>query len=170
MSKVFEGLCHLLAPILCFTADEAWEHAGHDTGDIHACTFPEPDPLFSGTVATDKINTLITYRNIIQKAIEPLRQEKIIRANEEASVQLSLPEGAESPFDILGDEDAVKEFFIVSELDVSFGTETPVATAKKSNFGKCPRCWRLSPEVTSEDTLCHRCIEAIGSHPFSKRV
>ena len=162
MSKVFESLCHLLAPILCYTADEAWEYAGHDVGDIHACTFPEPDPLFSGTDATEKINTLMTYRNLIQQAIEPLRQEKLIRANEEASVQLILPDGAASPFDLFSEKSAVSEFFIISELNVSYGGTEPVATAKKSENGKCPRCWRLFPEVTSEDTLCNRCKDAVS--------
>ena len=104
----------------------------------------------------------MTYRNLIQQAIEPLRQEKLIRANEEASVQLILPDGAASPFDLFSEKSAVSEFFIISELNVSYGGTEPVATAKKSENGKCPRCWRLFPEVTSEDTLCNRCKDAVS--------
>ncbi|MCH2060815.1 MAG: isoleucine--tRNA ligase [Verrucomicrobiales bacterium] len=162
MRKVFDSLCQLLAPILCFTADEAWEYAGHKAGDIHTCTFPEPDPDFSGTDATEKINTLMAYRNIIQQAIEPLRQEKIIRANEEASVDLTLPEGAATPLELLAEKNAVNEFFIISDLNVFQGGTEPIATARKSDHGKCPRCWRLFPEVTGDDTLCQRCSSAVS--------
>ena len=162
MHKVFDGLCHLLAPILCFTADEAWEHAGHDVGEIHLSTFPEPDPLFSGVEATEKVNSLMAYRNIIQQAIEPLRQDKIIRGNNEASVTLTIPEGMPRPLELLAEEDAVNEFFIVSEVLVTSGGTALGAKAEKSNHGKCPRCWRLFPELTNEEELCQRCSDAVS--------
>ena len=152
----------VLAPILCFTADEAWEHAGHDAGEIHLSCFPKPDPLFSGSEATDKVNALMAYRNIIQQAIEPLRQDKVIRANNEASVTLRIPEAMPQPLDLLAEEDAVKEFFIVSEIIVSREGTVPAASAEKSTYGKCPRCWRLFPELTQDDTLCARCASAVG--------
>src|SRR6185312_11036637 len=34
MRRLFDALSRLLAPVLAFTADEAWEHAGHTTS-IH---------------------------------------------------------------------------------------------------------------------------------------
>jgi len=162
MQKVFDDLCHLLAPILCFTADEAWEYSGHDTGEIHLSSFPEPDALFAGSEATDKVNSLMAYRNIIQQAIEPLRQDKVIRANNEASVTLRIPEEMPEPLDLLTEEEAVKEFFIVSELTVSREGTVPAASAEKSTYGKCPRCWRLFPELTEEDSLCKRCEGAVS--------
>jgi isoleucyl-tRNA synthetase len=162
MQQVFDTLCHLLAPILCFTADEAWEFAGHDAGEIHLALFPDPDPLYAGTDATAKIASLMTYRNVIQQAIEPLRQEKIIRANNEASVTLTLPEGMPKPLELLENEDAVSEFFIVSEVRVNHGGDCVSAKADKSNYTKCPRCWRLFPELESGDELCKRCAGVVG--------
>lgn len=162
MQQVFDTLCHLLAPILCFTADEAWEFAGHAAGEIHLATFPDPDPLYAGTDATEKVDSLMTYRNIIQQAIEPLRQEKIIRANNEAAVRLTLPEGMPQPLELLGDEEAVTEFFIVSEVQVNHGGDCVSAKADKSTSSKCPRCWRLFPELENEDELCKRCSGAVG--------
>ncbi|MFP6874041.1 MAG: isoleucine--tRNA ligase [Verrucomicrobiales bacterium] len=161
MKKVFDTLCHLLAPILCFTADEAWEYAGHGAGDIHLATFPDPDPLYAGIDATGKVDSLMTYRNIIQQAIEPLRQEKIIRANNEASVTLTLPEGMPQPLELLENEEAVKEFFIVSEVRVNQDGDCVSAMANKSTYAKCPRCWRLFPELDSEEELCKRCAGAL---------
>ena len=160
MQQVFDGLCHLLAPILSYTADEAWEFAGHQAGDIHLATFPAVDAAKTGE-ATTKIDTLLTYRNVIQQAIEPLRQEKTIRSNNEASVTLTLPEGAATPEELLGDPDAITEFFIVSELLIERGGDAPSAVANKSTHEKCPRCWRLTPE-SGTDGLCARCEEVVA--------
>ena len=159
MAKVFDDLCHLLAPVLCYTADEAWEHAGHEAGAIHLDTFPQPDPAHAPGEASATVETLHSYRNVIQQAIEPLRQEKAIRANNEASVTLTLPEGAATPDELLGSPEAVGEFFILSELTVELGDEL-AATAKKSVHPKCPRCWRLTP-TEHQDGLCPRCEDAL---------
>ncbi|MFT5857819.1 MAG: isoleucyl-tRNA synthetase, partial [Verrucomicrobiales bacterium] len=35
MARVFDSLCRLLAPILAYTADEAWEFCGNQAGDVH---------------------------------------------------------------------------------------------------------------------------------------
>jgi isoleucyl-tRNA synthetase len=45
---VLTALCQLLAPILAFTADEAWECAGH-AASVHLEDFPEPDPAWAAT-------------------------------------------------------------------------------------------------------------------------
>ena len=42
MREAFEHLAALLAPVLAFTADEAWEFAGH-AGSVHLELFPEVD-------------------------------------------------------------------------------------------------------------------------------
>lgn len=162
MAQVFDSLVHLLAPILCYTADEVWEYAGHDAGSIHLDTFPEPNPAFAPGDATEKVETLLGYRNAIQQAIEPLRQEKAIRGNAEASVVLTLPEGAATPEELLGDSEAVTEFLILSELSIERGAELS-ATASKSEHGKCPRCWRLTPDVGNKhEELCDRCADALA--------
>jgi len=161
MSKVFNDLCHLLAPILCYTADEAWEHAGHSPGDIHCALFPDPDPEHVPGNAIQRVDQLLNYRNLIQQSIEPLRQEKIIRSNYEASVELSLPENSSTPEELLGSSKDVNEFFMVSSLTILKDNEGPKATTTKSENPKCPRCWRLL-ESQHEHHLCPRCEKAIN--------
>ena len=161
MSKVFNDLCHLLAPILCYTADEAWEHAGHSPGDIHCALFPKPDPEHVPGNAIQKVDQLLTYRNLIQQSIEPLRQEKVIRSNYQASVQLSLAEGSATPEELLGSAEDVNEFFMLSSLSIITDQGGPTATTAKSTHPKCPRCWRLL-ETQHEYYLCARCEKAIS--------
>ena len=159
-------LCHLLAPILCYTSDEAWECAGNEVGSIHLATFPAPDPAFGTGEASATVETLLGYRNVIQQSIEPLRQDKVIRANAEAEVTLTLPDGAAAPAELLGDEEAVCEFFILSSLEIERGGDAPTATASKSGREKCPRCWRLTDDVGKSEAhpeLCHRCSDALSA-------
>ncbi|MDB4408905.1 isoleucine--tRNA ligase, partial [Akkermansiaceae bacterium] len=43
MGEIFDALVKLMAPILAYTAEEAWEHAGGQ-GSIHEQDFPKPNP------------------------------------------------------------------------------------------------------------------------------
>ena len=161
MHKVFNDLCKLLAPILSFTADEAWEHAGNHPGDIHCETFPEPDPSFKPGNVSEHMEILLKYRNIIQQSIEPLRQEKVVRSNYEASVELSLSNEDPDPIEFIGNQEDLHEFFMVSELSTVKGNDEVSATTVKSNHPKCPRCWRLMPS-NHPDNLCKRCEDAVN--------
>jgi isoleucyl-tRNA synthetase len=163
MARVFESLCHLIAPILAYTADEAWEHYGKEIGSIHLQKFPTPDPDFAGTEATEKVDKLLKLRGTIQQDIETARQAKSIGSNNEASVTLTLPEGAETPESLLGDWDAVQEFYMISELAIATGPEITAAVTPTAH-AKCNRCWRHLPSVGKNpkaDDLCDRCAEVV---------
>ena len=162
MSIVLTDLCKLLAPILSFTADETWEHAGNAPGDIHCESFPDPDPnCLPGSISKD-VDILLKYRNIIQQSIEPLRQEKLVRSNYEAAVELYLNDDDKEPLDILADNEEVHEFFMVSELKTIKSNQNLSAKTIKSSHPKCPRCWRLLPS-NHLDNLCERCESVVSS-------
>jgi isoleucyl-tRNA synthetase len=153
MRLVFDGLVTLLAPILAYTADEAWEHAGYE-GSVHEADFPEPDPAFEDEASTSVVNELLELRAVIQTAIEEKVQAKEFNKNNEAAVELRLPAG-HACAEALADAGFAKEFFIVSELVVKEG-EAVAATAARSSHPMCPRCRRYEPPV-DEAGLCGRC-------------
>ncbi len=155
MHRVFDAVCRLMAPILAFTADEAWEHAGHQ-GSVHEQDFPTLDPDFNSGEATEQIDMLLELRAIIQTAIEKEVQAKSFNKNNEADVTLTLPSGHPCR-DLLADRDFVTEFFILADLRLEVG-EQVVATAKATDHSMCPRCRRYEPLVTD---LCSRCDEVM---------
>ncbi len=160
--EITETLCRLLAPILAFTTDEAWEHLGH-TESIHLEVFPEPNPAFPGSDVIVGVDQLLAARAVIQQAIEKARQEKKIGSNLEAAVSLTLPEKG---FDhaVFSDLPTLREFFILSNLRLTRGTDLQ-ATVEVCADPKCERCWRLLPEVgtlPAHPTLCERCAEAVS--------
>jgi isoleucyl-tRNA synthetase len=153
MHAIFDALAKLLAPVLAFTADEAWEHAGHP-GSVHEELFPEPDRRFGEAEAGTTVERLLEIRAVIQTAIEARVKAKEFKKNNEAAVELVLP--PDHPCrTLLADREFSTEFFIVSDLVVADGPEL-AATASKTSHPMCPRCRRYEPPAT-EEGLCARC-------------
>ena len=155
MHRVFDAICRLMAPILAFTADEAWEHAGNKSS-VHEQDFPQLDPDFSSGQATEQIDCLLELRTVIQTAIEKEVQTKTFNKNNEADVTLTLP--ADHPSrELLSDREFVTEFFILADLHLEIGDDV-IASAIATKHCMCPRCRRYEPLVTD---VCQRCSEVV---------
>lgn len=165
MNNVVEALTRLLAPILVFTAEEAWEHAGRE-GSVHEQDFPVADERFSGKEATMEVNQLLELREVIQNAIESQVQAKAFNKNNEAAVELALPAG-HGLRGLLGGRAFATEFFIISDLKLVEG-EGVSASASRTDHPMCPRCRRYEPPATVQSVegdatgLCGRCEEVLS--------
>ncbi|MEY2485450.1 MAG: isoleucyl-tRNA synthetase [Verrucomicrobiota bacterium] len=158
MQQIFDALCRLLAPILVFTADEAWRQSNRGAS-VHLQEFP----VESGTQdeAGAVVEELLKLRAVIGQAIERARQEKLIGNALEAAVHLT--SNAEVTTKISREE--LEEFFILSDLTVEQGAEAR-ALVSKTSFARCARCWRHRSAVGKSQAhpdLCDRC-EAVVSH------
>ncbi|PZR74898.1 MAG: isoleucine--tRNA ligase [Chthoniobacterales bacterium] len=159
MRRIFDALCRLLAPIMVFTADEAWGYLG-GSASVHLETFPEEAAEFRNPEAEMQVAQLLSLRGVIGQAVERARQEKLIGNALEAAVTLSCDEAAVASIP----REELEEFFILSELKLEAGKE-PSATISKTAFLKCARCWRHRPAVgksAAHPELCDRC-EAVVS-------
>ena len=154
MHRIFEALCRLLAPILVFTAEEAWGYLGR-ADSVHVQTFPEETPGSRDAEAQEKIAHLLNLRGVIGQAVERARQEKLIGNALEAAVSLTCDEKT-----IAGtSKEELEEFFILSDLTLRPGTELAASIAKTA-YQKCARCWRHRPTVGKSQAhpeLCDRC-------------
>jgi isoleucyl-tRNA synthetase len=157
MYELFSSITRLLAPILVYTADEAWEHATFTNGSIHEQDFPAANPLHASGDATKLMDRLFEIRYAIQTAIEPRIQAKEFSRNNEAAITLTIP-ADDIALTALSDIESMKEFFIIAELEVTVG-ETLSATARKTELPLCPRCRRHEPLLDSG--LCQRCDDVI---------
>ncbi len=156
MRACFDAVAKLLAPILAFTADEAWEFAGHTTS-IHIETLPQADPALRDEALEAKVEEWLKLRALVyQQAIEPARQAKTIAKSLEGAVTLEVPEAQRAVIEAAKAE--LEEFLIVSELTLATGAE-PKATVIRSGQPQCPRCWRHQP--LSARGVCARCDEAL---------
>ena len=159
MHEVLSSLTRLLAPILAFTAEEAWGYFRPDES-VHTQLFPAPRAPDPAALAEG--DRLLQLRSIVSQALEKARSEKIITNNLEAVVTLQLADPAELPrWSTRLTE--LEEFLILSELKLEPGSEV-TATVTKATAPKCERCWRHRRSVgqnTAHPSLCDRCAAAV---------
>lgn len=161
MYRVFDALARLAAPILVFTADEAWGYFGKQ-GSIHTERLPEPDNNLMNATAAEQVAQWLEIRGAIGQAVEQARQEKQIGNALEASVNLQVADARALEL-MQGKESELEEFFILSELSLSGGAETK-AFLKPIGHKKCQRCWRHRPGVGASEAhpeLCERCERVV---------
>jgi isoleucyl-tRNA synthetase len=156
MHEIFTSIAKLLAPILAFTADEAWEHAAFTSGTVHEQDFPVPNPAFAPGAVTRQAERLFEIKYIIQTAIEARIQAKEFTRNNEADVSLTVPAEDAALLPLLNDREFATEFFIIAGLTATQG-DALAATARKTGHALCPRCRKHEPLLASG--LCGRCAE-----------
>jgi len=156
MHRVFDALCRLLAPILAFTAEEAWRHLGVGAS-VHLEEFPQAQ--HRRHEASDQVAKLLTLRGVIGQAIERARQENLIGNALEAAVVLH----SNSDVTTKIDKEELEEFFILSDLTIHEANEA-TACVTRTLYRKCARCWRHRSSVGASKEhpdLCDRCESVV---------
>jgi isoleucyl-tRNA synthetase len=156
MHQLFDALCRLLAPILVFTAEEAWRYSGAG-GSIHLQELLRPQDRHDE--ASAQIAELLKLRGVIGQALERARQEKLIGNALEAAVVLH----SDSDVTTKIDKEELEEFFILSDLTIHQAKEAS-ASVTKTSYQKCARCWRHRPTVGASKAhpdLCDRCESVV---------
>jgi len=159
MHKIFDALCKLLAPLLAFTAEEAWRHSNAGAS-IHLQEFPEVLDRSRDGATSAHVAELLKSRGVIGQAIEKARREKLIGNALEAAVVLS----SNSDITAKIDKEELEEFFILSDLTIQSAQEATAAVTKTA-YKKCARCWRYRPEVgesAAHPDLCDRCENVVA--------
>ncbi len=159
--RIHYALARLVAPLLCFTAEEVWGYTAKPAGapeSVHMALFPEPEEVAAGLdqaklAAWDR---LMEIRNDVLKALEEARRAKVIGAPLEARVRLQ-------GYDVAGYEAQLPALFIVSQVAVDAGAERRI-TVERADGVKCERCWKYSTRVGSDPefpTVCDGCAAAL---------
>jgi isoleucyl-tRNA synthetase len=158
MAEVLDLLLRLLAPILVFTAEEAWSHY-RPGNSVHLTLFPEEKTPDSEVLR--RFEALLALRAEVSQALEKAQREGVIAnpleavilvTTEDSGVLLAATEGIAE----------VEEFFVLSNLTILKGTSH--ISVRKTTAAKCERCWRHREEVGSHaehPTLCARCVDAV---------
>ena len=157
MHKTFDALSRLLAPVLAFTAEEAWRHSSAGAS-IHLLEFPLAQDR--QREVSDQVSELLRLRGIIGQAIERARQGKLIGNALEAAVVLK----SDSEVTTKIGKEELEEFFILSDLTIEQAEEAS-ASITKTSFQKCARCWRHRPTVgksKAHPDLCDRCEAVVA--------
>ena len=153
-------LCTWLAPVLCFTAEEAWCARFGEAVSVHLELFPTLPDVWHDEALAAKWETLRNIRRRITVPIEEARKANIVGSSLQAAVELPL----NAEHEHLLDEAAWSEIAIVSSVRIVPDTDEPLSRVTPASGDKCVRCWRVLPEVGSNAThpgLCLRCTDAV---------
>ena len=160
MHQIFGALTRLLAPILVFTAEEAWGFF-QPGSSVHLELLPEPDENHRHDPVAEEVRTWLDVRAKIAQAVEAATKAGRIGKPLEAKVLLQAPPSAAPQLRARLPE--LEEFLILSHLEILDGADWLV-TVEKTPHQRCERCWRHRREVGSlkdHPLLCERCAEAV---------
>jgi isoleucyl-tRNA synthetase len=166
MAKILDALCRLLAPLIVFTAEEAWGYLSQGAS-VHLQLFPEKNANANDSSLTQQMDRLLKLRGVIGQTLEKARQEKLIGNSLEARVILKCDETSLGKIS----REELEEFFILSDLVIESAAETS-AFVGKTSFAKCARCWRHREYVgksSAHPDLCDRCEEVVTGRLQTER-
>jgi isoleucyl-tRNA synthetase len=155
-------LCQMLAPMLVFTAEEAWGFIpGAPTKSVHYSSWsprnniPVEDPWLW--------NRIFELRAFVLPELEKQRQAKVIGKGLDASIAITGPGAYLGRIVVM--VDVLQELLNVSSLTVEAATGDELSiTVTRSGGQKCERCWHWEPVIGGDPAhpgLCPRCIEAV---------
>jgi len=156
----------MLAPILVHTAEEVWnamKFKSDEAQSVHLATMPDVDDSIDLEADQANWQKLMELRDEVLRVLEPLRQEKKIASNQEASVTINCDEQWAAILNDFGLEQFAA-LCIVSEIKVQKSADQMTVAPQKSSHQKCQRCWNYWPSVAANPEhadLCERCIEVI---------
>jgi isoleucyl-tRNA synthetase len=179
LDHLFQCLTAWLAPVLVFTAEEAWlARFPSEDGSVHLRLFPEVPASWRDEALAAKWARIREIRRAVTGALEKERAEGRIGASLQAAPVLHLPEAEAA----LLPAEGWAEVAITSGLTLSAAEPPASAFTLEGLAGvavvparapglKCERCWRVLPEVgTHQDHpgLCDRCADAVRSGLVSR--
>jgi isoleucyl-tRNA synthetase len=165
--KITDTLCRLMAPLIAFTADEAWENLpGQQLASVHLAEFPKGNagilPASDADTLRVRWERIFAIRDEVLKALEDARGEKLIGSSLDAKVILTVDK--DTTRFLLDHFEQLRYIFIVSQVEVHEGDATKV-DIQKADGTKCERCWNYSIRVGEFEkypTVCERCIVALN--------
>ena len=158
----------LLSPVLVFTAEELHDHFHCDENKAES-VFLEPKPELLNIDNAESIKAyydrFLMVRKDVMKALEDLRNEKVIKSNMEAKLTICFKDEYEDMAQLVND---LKQLFIVAKVELTDDLtdlvefDTAYMKAEKFNGIQCPRCWNYYDEDEMEGELCHRCHDVMN--------
>ena len=174
LDTLFNHLTAWLAPVLCFTAEEAWLTRNPDMtsgNSVHLRTFPDADAAWHNPELAEKWSKVRNLRRAVTGALEVARANKIIGASlqahpvvfagdayRQASAGIDPAELCITSGFSFRDGDAPADAHRLEDVaDIAVIVE-------KADGEKCERCWKILDEVgadTEHPTVCGRCADAV---------
>jgi len=152
---IADTLIRLIAPILPFTAEEAWEHfPGNNSESIHLALF---HPVTDVAIDEAAWQQFFAIREQVNTALDQAKKDKLIGSS--IAAHIGVPDLDAGMTEALGE--SLEQLFIVARVEAS-----DCISVKAADGIKCPRCWNVAnparPDHHTHHELCPRCFEVVN--------
>lgn len=166
--NILPALMTMIAPVLSFTADEAWNIAREELdGSLGESVFLSDWPKFpaewSNEALLSRWQRILSIREMITAEIEKLRAAGTVGSSLEAAITIRAAKDEDIKF---LESVAWPQVAIVSEATVvkDLSTEGIRIEAAHTSGKKCPRCWQYRKDIgvsQKHPDVCGRCAEVL---------
>lgn len=156
---IAQALVRWIAPILPFTAQEAWGFIRSDMDEKYIFStlwYELPTPALTAITSDDWV-MILAVKDTVNKAMDEARTSKLISSNLTAKATITTDGYTLTALNKLGDE--ARFVFITSDVELKQGEYSVLITPADGK--KCTRCWHIRPDVGTHDNhpeLCTRCV------------
>lgn len=159
--RIIETTSILMAPILSFLGEEVYSYLPRENKkeSVFLEGFPKAEPLFNDETLESDYEKLFESRALVSKALEELRNEKVIKGSLEAQAILCPSVLDRDLWEKY--KSHLAEFYIVSQ--VSYDADLSEVVVKAAEGEKCPRCWHVQKLQDHKigEKVCARCVNVL---------
>lgn len=173
MYEISQALTRMLAPVMPHQAEDIWlntpEVQRHNLESILLSDWPVTNAKWANDAIEEEFSKILKLREIVTKAIEPLRADKKIGSSLEVAVYVK--GGDKSLLDKYASE--LANLFIVSQAELTevapnnvlneYQEDDYTIYVTKAHGEKCERCWKYRDLVdVNGKGICQDCLDAIN--------
>lgn len=175
--EISQTLVRILTPVMPHQAEDIWQNVVECQKDrlesILLANWPMFNPRWDNPQLEEEFATILKAREIVTKAIEPLRADKKVGSSLEVAVYIKVPASAKDTIEANADE--LNNIFITSQAILTEESPKEVLNeyqedeftvwVTKAHGEKCERCWKYRKlgENSGHETICSECFEAIST-------
>jgi isoleucyl-tRNA synthetase len=161
LHHITQALLRLMAPILSFTAEEAWKLAGDGSESVFLQTWYELPQPADAHVLLERWSTIRAVRADAQRELEALRAQGKIGSSLQAELELHLAGERFRALAHLGDDLRFVLITSAATLHPAADAASEKLSVAPSPHSKCERCWHWRADVNADPAnpgLCGRCL------------
>jgi len=163
------ALVRMLAPVMPHQAEDIWQNIQEcQKGGLESillASWAKSNPQWTNAALEEEFNKILKSREVVSRAIEPLRADKQIGSSLEAAVYIKADDEAV----LKANEADLADIYIVSQAFLTDEKPSEVLAehnedgytvwVTKAHGEKCTRCWKYRD--LNADGICSDCVEAV---------
>lgn len=168
--EILQTLVRMLVPVMPHQAEDIWmsvpENQRGGLESILLSSWPTARPEWNNAQLEDDFAKILKAREVVSRAIEPLRADKKVGSSLEVAVYVCVKDNEV----LKAKEDELCNIFITSQAYITdekpenvlneYKEDDYTVWVAKAEGEKCARCWKY--RKLDSDGICGECCEAIN--------